>query len=84
VHESIFFQKDGLAMKPHSTLTNRMLDAIAQAPGCRIEELADLFPEITMKEIFYTLGYLSRNGDLRLIVDRQGSFAVTTSLRAFN
>jgi len=71
-------------MKPQSSLTHRILDAIAQAPGCRIEDLAALFPEMTMKEIFYTLGSLSRHGHLRLIVDTQGSFAVTPSLRSFN
>lgn len=32
----------------------------------------------------YTLGYLSRTGQLRLIVDGQGGFAVTTASRLFN
>jgi hypothetical protein len=39
---------------------------------------------LTLREVFYTLCYLSRRGQLRLIVDGQGGFAVTTTVRLFN
>ena len=46
--------------------------------------LAKLTPELTLREVVYTLCYLSRKGQLRMIVNGQGGFAVTTTLRVFN
>ena len=63
---------------------NHLLSVIAHAPGARIEEVAKLTPELTLREVFDALCYLSRTGQLRLIVDGQGGFAVTTALRSFN
>ncbi|HET9787828.1 MAG TPA: hypothetical protein VFP47_11865 [Pyrinomonadaceae bacterium] len=54
------------------------------APTARIEDVAKLTPELTLREVFYTLCYLSQRGQLRLIVDGQGGFAVTTAVRLFN
>ena len=71
-------------MKPSHTIVNHLLNVIAHAPGARIEDVAKLTPELTLREVFYALCYLSRKGQLRLIVDGQGGFAVTTALRSFN
>jgi hypothetical protein len=71
-------------MKPESAVTDRFLDVIARAPGCRIEDLADLFPSLTLQQVYLTLGYLASKGQLRLMVDGQGSFAVVRTLRSFN
>jgi len=71
-------------MKPDDTVINHMLDVIAHAPGCPIEHVAHFLPGLTLREIYYTLSYLSRKGLLELIVDSQGGFAVTTTLRLFN
>ena len=71
-------------MKPDNTIINHILNVIAMSPRARIEDVAKLTPELTMREVFYTLCYLSRRGQLRLIVDGQGGFAVTTTVRLFN
>jgi len=71
-------------MKLDSTVVHHLLDVIAHAPGIRIEEVAQLTPELTLREVVYTLCYLSRKGQLRMIVNGQGGFAVTTALRVFN
>ena len=72
-------------MKPDNIIIDHLLNVIALAPGgARIEDVAKLTPELTLREVFYTLCYLSRRGQLRLIVDGQGGFAVTTTLRVFN
>lgn len=71
-------------MKPESAVIDCILDAVAKAPGCRIEDLANRFPGLTLKQVYLTLGYLSRKGQLRLMVDDGGSFAVTRTLRSFN
>ena len=71
-------------MKPDHTVISLILDIIARAPGCRIEHVANLLPHLTLKEVYYTLSYLCRKGQLDMIVDRQGGFAVTPTLRLFN
>jgi hypothetical protein len=71
-------------MKPDNTIIDHILNVIALAPGTRIEDVAKLTPELTLKEVFDALCYLSRRGQLRLMVDGQGGFAVTTTLRSFN
>jgi hypothetical protein len=80
--------KESIDMKPQNTVINHILDIIAHKPGCRIEHVADLlsdfFPDLTLKEVVYTLSYLSRKGQLDLIVDRQGGFAITPTSRLFN
>ena len=39
-------------MKLDSTLSNRILKAVADAP-CRIEELVYSFPDVTWNQVFY-------------------------------
>ena len=57
------------SMNLESTVIQHLLNVIAHAPGIRIEDVAQLTPELTLREVFYTLCYLSRKGQLRLIVD---------------
>jgi hypothetical protein len=71
-------------MKPENTVISHILDIIAHEPGCQIEHVADLLPDLTLREVVYALNYLSRKGQLDLIVDRQGIFAVTPTSRLFN
>ena len=72
------------SVKLESTVIQHLLNVITHTPGIRIEDVAKLTPELTLREVFYTLCYMSRKGQLRLIVDGQGGFAVTTALRFFN
>ena len=60
------------AVKLELTLTNRILEAVSEAPGCRIEDVIGLFPDLTWKRIFRELGRLSRNRQVRLVVNRRG------------
>jgi len=65
----------GLAMALESTLTDRILEAVAKAP-CRIEELVYFFPDVTWNQVFHEVNRLSRNGRLRLILDGRGVITV--------
>jgi len=71
-------------MKPDHTLIDCILDIIVHQPGCRIQDVADFLPDLTLNEIVDTLRYLSRKGQLELIADSQGRFAVTPTPRVFN
>ena len=63
-------------MKVESTVTGRILEAVANAPGYRIEELVYLFPDLTWSQVFHEVNRLSRNGQLRLMLDGRGVFTV--------
>jgi hypothetical protein len=65
-------QRGGNGLKLESTLTDRILEAVSKAPGCRIEDVVDLFPDLTWNRIFRELGRLSRNRQVRLVVNRRG------------
>jgi hypothetical protein len=77
-------ESKGATMKPEGTVINHVLDVIAHAPGCRIEHVARFLPDFTLREVFSTLCYLSRKGQVNLIVDGKGGFAVRPSSRIFN
>ena len=59
-------------MKPEPTLTDRILKAVSEAPGCRIEDVIEQFPDLTWNQMFHELGRLSRNRQLRLMLNRRG------------
>ena len=59
-------------MTLESTLSDRILEAVSDAPGCRIEEVVRQFPDLTWKQVFREVARLSRNGQLRLMLNRQG------------
>jgi hypothetical protein len=71
-------------MKLGNTVLNHILDIVTHAPGCRIQDVAHHLPDLTLREVFYSLSYLSRKGQVHLIVDPQGGLAVTPTLRLFN
>ena len=71
-------------MKPNHTVVNHILDIVALEPGCRIEHVADLLPDLTLREVVCTLNYLSSKGQLDVILDRQGGFAVIPTSRVFH
>jgi len=59
-------------VKLESTLADRILEAVSEAPGCRIEDVVGQFPDLTWNQIIRELGRLSRNGQLRLMLNRRG------------
>jgi hypothetical protein len=65
-------QRGHNSVKLESTLADRILEAVSQAPGCRIEDVVGNLPDLTWNQIFRELGRLSRNRQLRLVVNRRG------------
>ncbi len=60
------------AVKLESTLADRIMEAVSEAPGCRIEEVVCRFPDLTLNQVFRELARLSRNGQLRLMLNHRG------------
>lgn len=72
------------AINPQNTVINHILEIVALAPGCHIQYVAQLLPDLTLREVFHTLCYLNRKGQLDLKLDKQEGVTVTPSLRLFN
>jgi hypothetical protein len=66
-------------MKPKSTVPDRILEAVASEPSCRIDDLVAHFPDLTWIQIFIEVNRLSLNGQLSLMLDGQGVFTVRRS-----
>jgi hypothetical protein len=65
-------RREDSAVKLESTLSDRILKAVSETPGCRIEDVVGQFPDLTWNQIFRELGRLSRNRQLRLMLNRRG------------
>ena len=67
-----------------ASITDRIFEIIADAPGCQMGHVAQLLPHLSPREVFNALLYLSSNGQLNLKVDGQESVTITVSPRSFN
>jgi hypothetical protein len=61
-----------------------VLEIIAGAPGCQVAYVAELIPDVTVKQVIVTLCYLKRSGQLEVVVGNQGAVFVTLSPRLFH
>jgi hypothetical protein len=69
---------------PGASITDRIFEIIAHAPGCQMRHVAHLLPDLSLREVFNALCYLSSNGQLNLKVDGQEGVTITVSPRSFN
>ncbi len=65
----------GNAMQEIS-LPDQILDALARAPDCGIEQLASMLPELTSSQLFVGVRRLSQMGHVRLVLDGRGIVTV--------
>ena len=66
------------------SITDRIFEIIANAPGCQMRHVAHLLPDLSLREVFNALRYLSSNGQLNLKVDGHEGVTITLSPRSFN
>jgi hypothetical protein len=45
---------------PGASITDRIFEIIAHAPGCQMRHVAHLLPDLSLREVFNALLYLSR------------------------
>ena len=55
-----------------ANLTDRVFEIIAQAPGCQMRDVAHLLPEVSLREVFNAVRYLSDTGLLKLKCKEEG------------
>jgi hypothetical protein len=73
-----------VVIKPRDVVISRVLEIVTRTPGCKIEYVANLLPDLTLREVCYTLCYLRRKGRLDLNPDSQRGFTVSPTLRLFH
>jgi uncharacterized protein (DUF433 family) len=66
------------------SITDRIFEIIAHAPGCQMRHVAHLLPDLSLRQVFNALRYLSNNGQLNLKVEGQEVVTITVSPRSFN
>ena len=66
------------------SITDRIFEIIADAPGCQMRHVAHLLPDLSLRQVFNALRYLSNNGQLNLKVEGQEVVTITVSPRSFN
>ena len=69
---------------PGASITDRIFEIVAHAPGCQMRHVANLLPDLSLRQVFNALRYLSTNGQLNLKVDNQEGVTITVSPRSFN
>ena len=63
-----------------STPIERVQDALAHVGAdCPIEEIAGLCPDLTWKQVFLAVDYLSRTGQVRVTRDAGRTYRVQSS-----
>jgi hypothetical protein len=63
---------------------DRIFEIIARAPGCEMRHVADLLPDLSLRQVFNALRYLSSNGQVNLKMEGQEGVTLTVSPRSFN
>jgi hypothetical protein len=69
---------------PGASITDRIFEIIAIAPGCQMRDVVHLLPDLSLRQVFNALLYLSSNGQLTLKVSTQEGVSITVSPRSFN
>jgi hypothetical protein len=66
------------------SITDRIFEIIAHAPGCQMRHVAHLLPDLSLRQVFNALRYLSNNGQVNLKMEGQEGVTLTVSPRSFN
>lgn len=66
-------------MEPTSKTSSRIIRAVADSPGCQLEELVVACPGLTWNQVFFAVDRLSRIGQVQLVRVGIGQYAVRLS-----
>lgn len=62
-------------------VTERIIQAASQTPGCLLEELVLNCPDLTWNQIFLEVDRLSRSGQLWLTLEGRGVYSIRPARR---
>lgn len=69
---------------PWITIIHRILEIVARAPGCQLSHVAELLPDVTLRQILESLCYLKQSRQLDVVMGKHGALLVTLSPRLFH
>lgn len=69
-------------MEPPSNSSESIIHAVAESPGCLLEELVSACPGLTWNQVFFEVDRLSRAGQVQLTRTGAGTYAVRLPLPA--
>ena len=58
------------------SIGDRIFESISKAPGCRMDDLVALFPDLTWNQVLREVNQLRLGHRLLMIANGQGSFVV--------
>jgi hypothetical protein len=58
------------------TVTDRILDALHDAPGCELDDLVLSVPGLTWNQVFLEVDRLSRTGQVRVKALGEGTYTI--------
>jgi|GEM_PF-6183911 hypothetical protein len=58
---------------PWDTPTYRIFEIVAEAPGCQLAYVAQLLPDVTLRDLLKSLCYLKHSRQLDLVLGKQGA-----------
>ena len=64
-------------MAQEITAENQVIDILHRAPACDLEEVTRQCPNLTWNQVFLAVDRLSRNGEIRLVPAKGGSYTLT-------
>ena len=69
---------------PDASITDRIFEIIAIAPGCQMRDVAHLLPDVSLQQVFNALQYLRSNRQLSLKMSKHEGVSITVSPQSFN
>ena len=63
-------------MLQQETITDRILDAVHGAPGCKLDDLVLRVPELSWNQVFLEVDRLSRTGQVRVTALGKGTYTI--------
>ena len=63
-------------MSQHRAVTDRIIKAVRQAPGCQFDDLALNLPDLAWNEVFLEVEHLSQTGQVCVTAKGEGIYTV--------
>ena len=63
----------------NTTVKSQILKAVRRAPGCQLDDLIELCPDLSWNQLFFEVDALSRSGQLQLTSLGHGDYTLMLS-----
>jgi hypothetical protein len=64
-------------MRLNPSICDRIIESVKETPGCCMEDLVALFPDLTWSQVLWEVNQLHLGHRLLMIANGQGSFIIS-------